>query len=240
MLRRGRCPASSASRLSSPGDGHADEESVKLFIGGLAWATNEASLRAAFAKYGEVTDAVVILDRETGRSRGFGFVTFAAADDGKRALEEMNGYSLDGRAIRCSEATERPGRGRPDSRGPRPAGGDSRPGGGRSFDGGPGGGRPFREDRGRPPMGGGGAGPGGAGGSRGPSPSRGRFETTPPPDTDDRSKRSREKKRRVREPVPPLDDDRGSRSRAPRRRGGGGGGRPEIFKNLDDYDDDIG
>jgi len=234
MLRRGRCPASSASRISS----HGDEESVKLFIGGLAWATNEASLRAAFAKYGEVTDAVVILDRETGRSRGFGFVTFAEADDGKRALAEMNGYSLDGRAIRCTEATERPGRGRPDSRGPRPSGGEPRPsGGGRSFDGGAGGGRSFRDDRGRPPTGGGGA---GAGGSRGPAPSRARFDTAPPPDTDDRSKRSREKKRRVREPVGSLDDDRGSRSRAPRRRGGGGGGRPEIFKNLEDYDDDVG
>jgi len=236
MLRRSRYPASSASRISS----HGDEESVKLFIGGLAWATNEASLRAAFAKYGEVTDAVVILDRETGRSRGFGFVTFASADDGKRALAEMNGYSLDGRPIRCTEATERPGRGRPDSRGPRPAGGDPRPSGGRPFEGGggrpfEGGGRPIREERGRPPVGGGGGG-GAGGGPRGPA----RFETAPPPDSDDRSKRSREKKRRVREPVGAPDDDRGSRSRAPRRRGGGGGGRPEIFKNLDDYDDDIG
>ncbi len=207
---------------------------MKLFIGGLAWATNEASLRAAFAKFGAVTDAVVILDRDTGRSRGFGFVTFAEAEDGKRALAEMNGYSLDGRAIRCSEATERPGRGRPDSRGPRPGGGDSR-GGGRPFEGG---GRPqeggFRPARGRPPSGG--------GGPRGAAPARSRFDNQPPPpDTDDRSKRSREKKRRPRAPIAHEDDRGGSRSRQPRRtRGGGGGGRPEIFKNLEDYDDDVG
>ena len=201
---------------------------MKLFIGGLAWGTNEASLRAAFEKFGTVTDAVVILDRETGRSRGFGFVTFAEADAGSRALAEMNGFSLDGRAIRCSEATERPGpgRGRVDSRGPRPPMPESRSAG-----------RPVGgDDRGRPPMGGRDDRP--RPGPR-PGPSAPRFETAPPTDTEDRSKRSREKKRRVRDPAPPLDDDRGARSRAPRRRGGGGGGRPEIFKNLDDYDDDV-
>jgi len=51
--------------------------SKKLFVGGLAWATNDESLHSAFAQYGEVTEAKVILERETGRSRGFGFVTFA-------------------------------------------------------------------------------------------------------------------------------------------------------------------
>ena len=54
--------------------------SNKLFVGGLAWATTDASLKAAFEPFGEVVDAKVILDRETGRSRGFGFVTFSDAD----------------------------------------------------------------------------------------------------------------------------------------------------------------
>ena len=82
--------------------------SKKLFIGGLAWATNDASLHEAFSNFGEVTEAKVILERETGRSRGFGFVTFAdgaAADD---AVANMDGKELDGRAIKVSEAQERP------------------------------------------------------------------------------------------------------------------------------------
>ncbi len=82
--------------------------SKKLFIGGLAWATNDASLQEAFSNFGEVTEAKVILERETGRSRGFGFVTFAdgaAADD---AVANMDGKELDGRAIKVSEAQERP------------------------------------------------------------------------------------------------------------------------------------
>jgi RNA recognition motif-containing protein len=59
--------------------------SKKLFVGGLAWATSSEGLRAAFEKFGEITDAIVLTDRETGRSRGFGFVTFkedSAADAG--------------------------------------------------------------------------------------------------------------------------------------------------------------
>ncbi|TVR02109.1 MAG: RNA-binding protein [Deltaproteobacteria bacterium] len=77
---------------------------MKLFVGGLAWATDSDGLRQAFEAYGEVTEAVVISDRETGRSRGFGFVTFANEADGRTALEAMNGVELDGRTIKCDEA----------------------------------------------------------------------------------------------------------------------------------------
>ncbi len=85
--------------------------SHKLFIGGLAWATTNESLHDAFASFGEVTDAKVIMDRDTGRSRGFGFVTYANGDDAVRAQEEMDGADLDGRKINVNEARERPPRG---------------------------------------------------------------------------------------------------------------------------------
>ena len=76
----------------------------KLFIGSLAWATKEDSLREAFEKFGEVESVAVITDRETGRSKGFGFVEFANEDDGKKAIEEMNNSELDGRNIIVNEA----------------------------------------------------------------------------------------------------------------------------------------
>jgi RNA recognition motif-containing protein len=82
--------------------------SKKLFIGGLSWGTSDDSLRDAFEQFGEVSEAKVITDRETGRSRGFGFVTFSdgsAADD---AISQMDGATLDGRSIRVNEANERP------------------------------------------------------------------------------------------------------------------------------------
>jgi len=76
----------------------------KLFIGGLSFETNEESLAAAFGKYGTIEKVDVIRDKETGRSRGFGFVKYDNADDAKDALEAMNGKTLDGRAIRVDEA----------------------------------------------------------------------------------------------------------------------------------------
>ena len=86
---------------------------MKLFVGGLAWATDSNGLRAAFEQHGKVTEAVVVQDRETGRSRGFGFVTFENDAEGRAALQAMNGATLDGRAIRCDEASasDRPGGG---------------------------------------------------------------------------------------------------------------------------------
>jgi len=85
--------------------------SKKLFVGGLSWDTNDDSLRAAFEQFGVVDEATVIADRETGRSRGFGFVTFAAADSARAAIAGMNDATLDGRTINVNEAQERAPRG---------------------------------------------------------------------------------------------------------------------------------
>jgi cold-inducible RNA-binding protein len=79
----------------------------KLFVGNLSWNTRDESLFEAFAQFGEVTDAKVITDRETGRSRGFGFVTFADEQAGQDAMSAMDGQELDGRPIRVNEAQER-------------------------------------------------------------------------------------------------------------------------------------
>jgi RNA recognition motif-containing protein len=117
--------------------------SKKLFVGGLSWDTNDQGLREAFEKFGEVSEATVISDRETGRSRGFGFVTFVDDQAGMAAIEGMNGTMLDGRNLNVNEAQERAPRG----------------GGGGGFGGGGGGGG----RRG----GGGGGGRGGGGGGRG-------------------------------------------------------------------------
>jgi len=99
--------------------------SKKLFVGGLAWATNNDGLRAAFEPFGTVTEAAVITERDTGRSRGFGFVTFEDAGAADKAIAEMNGAELDGRSLNVNEAQARQGGG---GRGGRGGGGG---GGGR-------------------------------------------------------------------------------------------------------------
>lgn len=83
----------------------------KLFVGGLSWSTDEASLRSAFERFGEVQEAVVVSDRETGRSRGFGFVTFVDDACGDQAIQEMNDTVIDGRTVAVNEARERAPRG---------------------------------------------------------------------------------------------------------------------------------
>lgn len=80
--------------------------SRKIFVGGLAWATTDDSLRAAFEPFGQVVEAKVIVERDTGRSRGFGFVTFEEESSAAEAMERMNGQTLDGRAIRINPAEE--------------------------------------------------------------------------------------------------------------------------------------
>lgn len=85
--------------------------SNKLFVGGLAWATTDEGLKTAFGAFGEVVDAKVITDRETGRSRGFGFVTFADDQAGEDAIAGMDGRELDGRTVNVNEARERAPRG---------------------------------------------------------------------------------------------------------------------------------
>jgi RNA recognition motif-containing protein len=80
---------------------------ARLFVGSLSWSTSEDSLREAFGKYGAVTDAVIVKDRDTGKSRGFGFVTMENRKDAARAIEELDGTELDGRDIVVNMATER-------------------------------------------------------------------------------------------------------------------------------------
>jgi RNA recognition motif-containing protein len=94
----------------------------KLFIGSLAWATNDDSLRDFFASAGNVVSANVIVDRETGRSKGFGFVEMGSDEEAKKAIDELNGKDLDGRAIVVSEA--RPREERPRNGGGGYGGGD--------------------------------------------------------------------------------------------------------------------
>jgi hypothetical protein len=127
----------------------------KLFVGGLAWATSDESLRDAFSKFGEVTEAKVITDRETGRSRGFGFVSFAEDGNAAEAVAALDGSELDGRTIRVNEAQDRARSGGGGGGGGYGGGGGGRGGGGGGYGGG-GGGR-----------GGGGGGYGGGGGGRG-------------------------------------------------------------------------
>jgi len=79
----------------------------KLFVGGLSWGTTDEGLREAFAQFGYVEEARVVLDRDTGRSRGFGFVKFAEEDQAKNALDSMNGADLDGRTLRVDYATDK-------------------------------------------------------------------------------------------------------------------------------------
>jgi len=81
--------------------------SNKLFVGGLSWDTSDDGLRRAFEPHGQVTDAKVISDRDTGRSRGFGFVTFSTASEASAAITAMDGSDLDGRTIRVNEANDR-------------------------------------------------------------------------------------------------------------------------------------
>ena len=109
----------------------------KLFLGGLAWATTEASLRAACEKFGNVDEVRVITDQATGRSKGFGFVTFETEEAAAKAKSEMDGMLLDGRAIKVDYPRER------EDRGPR---GGGYGGGGGGYD--RGGGGYDRGDRG--------------------------------------------------------------------------------------------
>lgn len=119
---------------------------AKLFVGGLSWDTTEDTLRNHFAQAGPVASAQVITDKFTGKSRGFGFVEMTNPDDAQKAIQDLNGTQLDGRAIVVNEAKPMAPR---DNRGG--GGGGYRGGGGGGYGGGGGrggfgGGR--RDDRG--------------------------------------------------------------------------------------------
>jgi RNA recognition motif-containing protein len=79
----------------------------KLFIGSLSWNTDDAALQTAFAPFGAVVSATVVKDRNSGRSKGFGFVEYEKDEEGKAAITAMNGKELDGREIVVNEARPR-------------------------------------------------------------------------------------------------------------------------------------
>ena len=86
---------------------------MNIFVGNLSYRTTEDEMRAAFEAYGEVSSARIILDRETQRSRGFGFVEMPNDDEARAAIEGLEGKDLDGRGLRVNEARpreERPAR----------------------------------------------------------------------------------------------------------------------------------
>jgi RNA recognition motif-containing protein len=114
----------------------------KIYVGNLSFNTTEEELRQLFEQHGSVSSVSVITDRETGRPRGFAFVEMGSDQEAQAAIQEMDGYELDGRPLRVNEAQER-----------QPGGGGG--GGGRGFGGGGGG---------RGGGGGGGRGGGGRGG----------------------------------------------------------------------------
>lgn len=139
----------------------------KLFIGGLAWHTDEDALRLKFEEFGTVEEAVVVKDRETGRSRGFGFIRYGQEQEADAAISAMNNTEFDGRTIRVDKASERGaggGGGGGGFRGP-PGGG----GGYGGYNGGGGGGGGYGGDRGGQGgyQGGGGYQQGGGGGYQG-------------------------------------------------------------------------
>ena len=116
--------------------------SMKLYVGNLSFNTSNSDLQELFASVGTVESASVVEDRDTGRSRGFGFVEMSSKEEGERAIDELNGKEVDGRELKVNEAKPR----------------ESRPGGGGGGYGGGGGGGS---------RGGYGGGGGGRGGNRG-------------------------------------------------------------------------
>ncbi|THV06791.1 hypothetical protein K435DRAFT_743389 [Dendrothele bispora CBS 962.96] len=83
----------------------------KIYVGNLSWNTTDDTLRQAFSNYGNVIDSIVMRDRDTGRSRGFGFVTYGSENEAQSAISSMNEQELDGRRIKVNLANARGGGG---------------------------------------------------------------------------------------------------------------------------------
>jgi len=94
-----------------PSSTRANDNKNKIYVGNLSFDTTDRSLKEAFVKYGEVTVGRVMVDHETGRSKGFGFVTFASPSSVEKALDEAHGTEIDGREVRVNPAQDRPGGG---------------------------------------------------------------------------------------------------------------------------------
>ena len=108
--------------------------STRIYVGNLAFHSTADIVKSAFAQHGEVTDVHLVMDRQTGQSRGFAFVTMSTAQEAATAISAMNGADLDGRSLRVNEAEERPARrsfgGGGSGGGGGGGGGDGRRGGG--------------------------------------------------------------------------------------------------------------
>ena len=120
--------------------------SMKLYVGNLSFQTSSEDLQQLFAQAGTVESATVVEDRDTGRSRGFGFVEMASKEDGEKAIQQFNGSDLNGRNLTVNEARPREDRGNRGGGGGRGGYGGNRGGGGggRGGYGGGGGGRESR------------------------------------------------------------------------------------------------
>jgi RNA recognition motif-containing protein len=115
---------------------------MKLYVGNLPFSTDDSQLRSLFEPHGEVVSASIVMDRDTGRPRGFGFVEMSNDGEAKAAIEAMNGQSVDGRSIVVNEARPREARGGGGGGGGFGGGRGGGGGGGRGgFGGGGGGGR---------------------------------------------------------------------------------------------------
>jgi RNA recognition motif-containing protein len=113
---------------------------MNIYVGNISYNTTNDDLRQAFEPYGEVTDAHVIMDRETGRSRGFGFVEMANDNEARTAIEKLNGGEIGGRNVTVNEARPRQARPGGGVGGGGYGGGGGRSGGGGGYGGGGGGG----------------------------------------------------------------------------------------------------
>jgi cold-inducible RNA-binding protein len=111
--------------------------SMKLYVGNLSFSTSSEDLQQLFAQVGTVESATVVEDRDTGRSRGFGFVEMASKEEGEKAIEQFNGSDLNGRNLTVNEARPREDRGNRGGGGGRGFGGNrgGGGGGGRNFGG---------------------------------------------------------------------------------------------------------
>ena len=105
----------------------------RLYVGNLAFQTSAETIRSAFEAMGEVTDVHAVIDRETGQSRGFAFVTMGSAREAAKAIAEMNGAMIEGRNLRVNEAEERQSRGGGGGFGGGGGGGGDRRGGGKRW-----------------------------------------------------------------------------------------------------------
>ena len=102
---------------------------MNIFVGSLPWSIEEADLRESFEAYGAVESVKIITDKFTGRSKGFGFVEMPSDEEGQKAIDELNGATVDGRAIVVNKSEPKP-------EGERKSYNNSRPGGGGGYNGG--------------------------------------------------------------------------------------------------------